>query len=123
MRSEHSWSLLTPKPIHLFLKSHGEYITFWNGIVMPYSAALCVGLELIGIWPSPEMKEKIHQTFEKLYYTGAFQNRNWDRIAESKDILNYYKRKMQPHVVNHFKNYTGPELFEMFDLTKARVEE
>ncbi len=123
MRSELSWSLLTPKPIHLYLKQHGEYITFWNGIQMPYSAALCVGLELIGLWPSPEMKEKIHETYRRLYYTGAFQNRNWDRIAEGGDILVYFKRKMQVHVLNNFKDVSGPELFELFDLTRARIEE
>jgi hypothetical protein len=36
MRSEHSWSLLDPRPVLVYLSTVDEYIVYWNGITMTH---------------------------------------------------------------------------------------
>ena len=55
MRSEHSWSLLDPKPVLLYLPKCDDYIVYWNGVAMTHSMALCRAMELTGVYATPEM--------------------------------------------------------------------
>jgi hypothetical protein len=84
MRSEHSWSLLDPKPITLYLENLDEYIVYWNGVAMTHSMALCMAMEYVGIWPTPEMKIVMEKNYKNIYYAGGFQTRAWDlKVASS----------------------------------------
>jgi hypothetical protein len=66
MRSEHSWSLLDPKPVLRYVSHVDDYIVYWNGVVMPHSMALCMAMERLGIWPTPEMKMALEKTYEQI---------------------------------------------------------
>jgi cobalamin biosynthesis Co2+ chelatase CbiK len=98
MRSEQSWSLLDPKPILLYLQNVDEYIVYWNGIVMTHSMALCVAMEFVGIYATPEMKSVLESNYRKIYYANGFETRAWDQKVESSPVYPYIKRIMHDHV-------------------------
>lgn len=123
MRAEHSWSLLDPKPVLLYLPKHDDYIVYWNGIAMTHGQALSMTMEFIGIWPTPEMKTAMRKTYERLYYAGAFETRAWDRMVEGGDIYGSLKNWMKEHLVLHVKDKDPKELLKWFDYTRARIEE
>jgi hypothetical protein len=123
MRSEHSWSLLDPKPVLLYLPHHDDYIVYWNGIAMTHSISLCMTMEYLGIWPTPEMKSAIENNYQKLYYAGAFGTRAWDHIVAERNIYSYLKKIMSEHVSKVIEGRSGQELLSWFDYSRARVEE
>lgn len=123
MRSEQSWSLIDPKPVLLYLQKHDEYIVYWNSVVMPHSMALCMAMEKLGIYATPEMKRAMEQTYERLYYGGAFETRAWDQRVESGPVYPYLKRIMQEHLRKVTENREKKELLGWFDYSRARTEE
>jgi hypothetical protein len=124
IRSEHSWSLLDPKPVLLYLKKHDEYIVYWNGIAMTHGQALMMAMEFCGIYATPEMKLAMQNTFEKLYYAGAFNTRAWDtRIASYDPVYTSQKKWMQEHLVKMCKDKDPKEVLGWFDYKRARIEE
>jgi hypothetical protein len=123
MRSEHSWSLLDPKPVLLYLPQHEDYIVYWNGVVMPHSMALCIAMEYINLWPTPEMKSEMEKTYRRLYYGGAFNSRAWDNRAGNGEVYSYLKRCMADHLKKFMEGKTGQEILSWFDYGRARVEE
>ena len=62
--AEKTWSLLDPKPVLKYLQHHDEYIVYWNGMAMTHSQALSLAMEKLGIYPTPEMKSAMQDTFE-----------------------------------------------------------
>ena len=124
MRSEHSWSLLDPKPVLLYLPQHDDYIVYWNGVVMPHSMALCMAMEFVGVWPTPEMKSEMEKNYSRLYFAGAFNTRAWDdRVMNGGEIYPYLKRCMKEHLPKTMEGRDGREILSWFDYSRARVEE
>lgn len=125
MRSEHSWSLLDPKPVLLYLTHLDEYIVYWNGIVMPHSMALCMAMEHFGVWSTPEMKTALEKNYERIYYANGFQTRAWDLKVSSSPTYPYLKRIMAEHLkkVIKEKEMSAKDVLGWFDYSKARKEE
>jgi hypothetical protein len=125
LRSEHSWSLLDPKPVLLYLPNLDEYIVYWNGIATTHSMALNLAMEQYGIFPTPEMKSSMEQNYSKIYYANGFDTRAWDlKVAES-PIYPYIKRILSKHVkdLTVDKQKEISEVLNWFDYSKARVLE
>ena len=121
MRAERTWSLLDTRPVLLYLQHHDEYIVYWNGFAMTHSQALCMTMERIGIYPTPEMKLAMQRTFEKLYYAGAFETRAWDdRLKGSGMVYDWQKYKMAEHIKKATEGKEPSELISWFDYSKAR---
>lgn len=121
MRAERTWSLLDTRPVLLYLQHHDEYIVYWNGFAMTHSQALCMTMERIGIYPTPEMKLAMQRTFEKLYYAGAFETRAWDdRLKGSGMVYDWQKYKMAEHIKKAVEGKEPTELISWFDYSKAR---
>lgn len=124
MRSEHSWSVIDPRPVLLYLNQCDEYIVYWNGLVMTHSMALCFAMETLGIYPTPEMKHAIDETYKRIYYAGEFNTRNWDTIVENcNSLYDYLKTKIRPHVKIICEGKTPQEILSWFDYKRARIEE
>jgi len=121
MRAERSWSLLDTRPVLLYLSHHDEYIVYWNGWVMTHSQALCMTMERIGIYPTPEMKTAMQNTFEKLYFAGAFETRAWDdKIKGNGMVYDWQKYKMAEHIKKAAEGKEPAELIGWFDYNRAR---
>lgn len=124
MRSEHSWSLLDHKPVLLYLQKHDEYIVYWNGIAMTHSQALSMAMEYCGIYATPEMKMSMQNTYEKLYYAGAFETRAWDRqVGSSEPVFSAQKKWMKDHLEKVIRDKDPKEVLGWFDYNRARIEE
>lgn len=118
---ERTWSLLDPRPILKYLVGHDEYIVYWNGWALTHSQALCLTMETIGIYPTPEMKNVLQNTFERLYYAGAFGTRAWDaRVQGYEKIYDFQKRGLKDHIVKVVEGKDPKELLSWFDYNRAR---
>ena len=122
MRSEHSWSLLDPRPVLLYLEKHDEYIVYWNGWVMTHSQALCLAMANLGIFPTPEMKRVMTESYDRLYYANGFQTRSWDNIVKNGEVFTYLKNKLAPFVKTACEGKTPQEILQWFDYKRARIE-
>jgi len=122
MRSEHSWSLLDPKPVLLYLQKHDEYIVYWNGVVMPHAMALAMTMETLGIWATPEMKTVMEKNYERLYYAGAFNTRAWDHHVATGPVYPFLKRIMGEHITKIVEGKEPKELLGWFNYSRARTE-
>jgi len=120
MRSEHSWSLLDPKPVMLYLHNLDEYIVYWNGIAMTHTMALCMAMENFGVWPTPEMKTAMEQNYKRIYYANGFNTRAWDLKVSSSPIYPYAKRIMQDHLRKVLEGREARDVLGWFDYKKAR---
>lgn len=121
MRSEHSWSLLDPKPCLLYIPKCDDYIVYWNGIVMPHKMALSMAMEYSsGIYPSPEMKTVMEKNYEMLYYSNAFDTRAWDSQVDGGLLYPYIKRLMHDHLKKILEGKDAKEVLGWFDYTRAR---
>ena len=119
--AEKTWSLLDPRPVLKYLKHHDEYIVYWNGWAMTHSQALCLTMEIIGIYPTPEMKKAMQHTFEKLYFAEAFETRAWDdRVTGYETIYEFQKRSMKDHIAKAVADKDPKELIAWFDYSRAR---
>ena len=123
MRSEHSWSLLDPKPVLLYVDHVDDYIVYWNGVVMPHSMALCIAMEFLGIYPTPEMKMALERTYKKLYYSNAFSTRAWDHKVAAGFLYPYLKRIMTEHVKKTVEGKDPKDILGWFNYKRARKEE
>jgi len=122
MRSEHSWSLLDPKPVMLYLDIVDEYIVYWNGIVMPHTVALCLAMEHFGVWATPEMKTSMENTYQRIYYAGGFNTRAWDLKVASSPVYPYLKRIMTDHLKKVIEGREAKDVLGWFDYSRARKE-
>jgi len=122
MRNEQAWSLLDPKPVLIYVETLDDYIVYWNGVVMPHSMALCMTMEYIGVWPTPEMKTAMEQNYDRIYYAGGFQTRAWDRRVESGHIYPYLKRIMGDHISKTIEGKDPSEILGWFNYQRARRE-
>jgi hypothetical protein len=124
MRSEQSWSLLDPKPVLLYLPKCDDYIVYWNGIAMTHSMALCMSMEQIGIYATPEMKAKLEETYRRIYYANGFGTRAWDGIVElHRPIYSYLKKLMKEHLDKCLVNKDPKDVLQWFDYKRARILE
>jgi hypothetical protein len=122
MRSEQSWSLLDPKPVMLYLQELDEYIVYWNGIVMPHSMALCMAMEYIQIWPTPEMKNAMEENYRRIYYANGFDTRAWDHKVEAGFVYPYLKRIMGEHLKKTLEGRDFKDVLDWFDYSRARKD-
>jgi len=122
MRSEQSWSLLDPKPVLLYLEHLDEYIVYWNGVVMPHSMALCMSMEHMGIYPTPEMKTALEKNYDRIYYSNGFQTRAWDSRVQASPVYPYLKRIMADHIAKVFDGKNPKDVLSWFDYKRARTE-
>ncbi len=122
MRSEHSWSLLDPKPVLLYLPHHDDYIVFWNGVIMPHLMALSVTMEFLGIHPTPEMRTSMEQNYRRLYYAGAFNTREWDNQVDSSPVYQYLKKIMHEHITKLIEGKNPKDILDWFNYGRARTE-
>ena len=123
MRSEQSWSLLDPRPVTLYLNQVDEYIVYWNGIAMTHSMALCMAMEYIGIFPTPEMKNALESNYRKIYYSNGFQTRAWDNKVEHSNVYGYLKRIMAEHLKKTLDGKECKEILGWFNYDRSRKEE
>ena len=123
LRSELSWSLLDPKPILLYVEHVDDYLVYWNGIVMPHSMALCMSMEFLGVWPSPEMKMAMETTYRRIYFANGFGTRSWDQKVEASEIYPYLKRIMKDHLEKHLRDRDPKDILNWFNYNRARKEE
>lgn len=123
MRSEQSWSILDPRPVMLYIDRLDEYIVYWNGVTMTHSMALCMAMEFLGIYPTPEMKSCLESNYRKIYYSNGFQTRAWDNKVASSPVYPYLKRIMQEHLKKIIDSKEPQEVLGWFDYDKARKEE
>lgn len=122
MRSEHSWSLIDPKPILLYVDNVNDYIVYWNGIVMPHSMALCMTMEFFGIYATPEMKTALERNYEKLYYANAFGTRAWDERVKLGLIYPYLRHIMIDHIHKVLDNKNPKDVLGWFNYNRARTQ-
>ena len=122
MRSEHSWSLLDPKPVLLYLDRSDDYICYWNGIALTHTMALNIALEPFGIFATPEMKTQMEKDYRKIYYANGFDTRAWDFKVSESPIYQYVRRMLAEHVKKTIaeKNRDIAEVLGWFDYSKAR---
>ena len=123
MRSEHTWSLLDPRPVLLYLDKSDEYIVYWNGVVMPHTMALCIAMENFGVWATPEMKTAMERDYERIYYANGFDTRAWDGKVSDSPVFPYLKRIMAEHVKKVIEGKEARDVIGWFDYAKARKEE
>ena len=123
MRSEHSWSLLDPKPVLFYVDNVDDYIVYWNGVVMPHSIALCIAMEFLGVFPTPEMKLALERNYSRLYYANAFNTRAWDRKAASGALYPYLKHIMTDHVKKTVEGKEPKDILGWFNYKRARTNE
>lgn len=121
MTPQHSWSLIYPKPVTVYVSSCDDHIVYWNGTVMPHKMALVMALETIGIYPSPEMKRQMELNYAVLYYSGALGTRAWDDRVSRGWLYPYLCRIMRPHVEKITENRPAQEILAWFDLAKSHV--
>ena len=122
MRSEHSWSILDPRPVLLYRRNVDEYIVYWNGIVMPHSMALAMSMEYFGVWSTPEMKTAMEQNYRKIYYANGFDTRAWDLKVTESPIYPYLKRIMKEHLDRVVPSKEASEVLGWFDYKRARKD-
>jgi hypothetical protein len=123
MRSEHTWSLLDPRPVLLYLDKSDEYIVYWNGVVMPHTMALCMAMENYGVWATPEMKTAMEKDYERIYYANGFNTRAWDSKVSSSPVYPYLKRIMADHLKTVLEGKEAKDVLGWFDYSRARKEE
>lgn len=123
MRSEQSWSLLDPKPVLLYLPKCDDYIVYWNGIVMPHTMALCMSMEMLGIYCTPEMKAGLEKTYRRIYYSNGFDTRDWDGMVDRQEIYPYLKRIMKDHLDKCLDDKDPRDVLSWFDYKRARTLE
>jgi cobalamin biosynthesis Co2+ chelatase CbiK len=123
MRNEQAWSLLDPKPVLLYVEKVDDYVVYWNGVAMPHSMALCMAMESIGIYATPEMKSVLEKNYRKIYYANGFDTRAWDQKVEASPLYPYLKRIMVEHLKKVMENRTPQEVLSWFNYDRARKEE
>lgn len=123
MRSEHAWSLLDPRPVLLYLPNLDEYIVYWNGIVMTHSMALCMTMEHMGIYATPEMKTALERNYDKIYYSNGFETRAWDDRVQASPVYPYLKRIMSEHLNKVLEGKDPRDTLSWFDYKKARCSD
>jgi cobalamin biosynthesis Co2+ chelatase CbiK len=123
MRSEQSWSLLDPKPVLLYVSNVDDYVAYWNGVAMPHSMALCMTMEFIGIYATPEMKTAMEANYRTIYYSNGFDTRAWDSKVENSPLYPYLKRIMAEHLKKVMEDKTPQEVLGWFNYTRARTQE
>lgn len=124
MRSELSWSLIDPKPVLLYVENLDDYLVYWDGIAMTHSMALCMAMERLGVWPTPEMRSVMESNYRRIYYAGGFKTRAWDsKVTEGQShIYPYLKRIMNNHLNLLMEDRDPKEILSWFDYQKARKE-
>ena len=125
MRSEHSWSLIDPKPVILYLSNLDEYIVYWNGVATTHSMAMNAAMEYYGMYPTPEMKSSMEQNYRKIYYSNGFNTRAWDLKVSESPVYPYIKRILKDHLdqVIDNSNKDISDVLGWFDYSRARKEE
>jgi hypothetical protein len=122
MRNEKAWSLIDPKPVLVYVETVDDYIVYWNGVVMTHSMALCMTMERIGVWPTPEMKNSMEDNYHRIYYANGFQTRAWDDKVESNHIYPYLKRIMKDHLDRVLEDKSPSDILNWFNYQRARQE-
>lgn len=117
-------SLLGPRPIVARVVEHDEYVVFWNGIIMPYAAALYIATRSGNVYPTPNVTKHIDNSFRRLRHTGALRKGkldiNRDRgIISTPNTVSGYEKVMRPHLAKMMQNHTTTQLFAMLDIDKA----
>lgn len=122
MRSEHSWSLLDPKPVLLYLKNLDEYIVYWNGIALTHIMAMNAAVEYFGIYPTPEMKTAMEKDYRRIYYANGFDTRAWDYKVSESPIYPYVKRLLKEHMDRTIAEPKKEisDVLSWFDYSRAR---
>lgn len=118
----YTMSLLDPKPVVALVKEHNEYIVFWNGIIMPYAAALYLAVEGGNIYPPPQAKSCIRDAFRRLRFSGALAKENKPRTdcdVSSWFVMDGYKSLMRVHMAEMRQQFSTAQLFAMLDLDKS----
>lgn len=122
MRAEQSWSRIDPRPVMLYIPMSDDYVVYWNGIAMTHSMALCMAMEHLGIYATPEMKLALEKTYRRLYYSNAFDTRAWDSKVENGLIYPYLKRIMAEHLTKTVEGRDPKEILGWFIYDRARIK-
>ena len=121
-KDEYTWSLVSPLPVIKYLPKHDDYIVYWNGVVMPHLTALNIAMRYFGIYPSPTIKHELEKNYNRLYYAGAFGDRQWDYFmnAEWSDTYKYLNNIMHLHLHETLKDKTPVEVLSWFNYKNAK---
>lgn len=118
---ERTWSLLDPRPVLVYLEQHDEYIVYWNGWAMTQSQAQYMALRHINIYPNQELRDVMQETYERLYYAGAFDTRDWDHLVRNNNTFEFILKYMRSHLEQHCWNRDAREILSWFAPSKARI--
>lgn len=122
MIAEQSWSRIDPRPVMLYIPDSDDYVVYWNGIAMTHSMALCMAMEHLGIYTTPEMKLALEKSYRRLYYSNAFDTRAWDSKVENGLIYPYLKRIMAEHLNKTVEGRDPKEILGWFIYDRARIK-
>lgn len=117
-------SLLKPQPVVARVVEFDEYVVFWNGIVMPYAAALYVATRSSNVFPTMTVKDRIDDSFRRLRHTGVLRRKDVDAARtrgaiSTPDVTKGYEFVMRAHVNTMLQTHTVADLFAMLDIDKA----
>jgi len=119
MRVEQGWSQLDPRPVLLYLIKHDAYIVYWNGIVTTHNMALSIAGEYLGIYPTPAMQASMIQEFRQLYYSDAFNSRDWDQVVNDNSVYWVVKGALMSHLNELIPNTDPSVMLGWFDYQRA----
>ena len=119
---EYAWSLISPLPVMLYLPKHDDYIVYWNGTVMPHIMALNLTMKCLGIFPTPSVKDAIEKNYNRLYYAGAFGDRQWDEFInkEGYSVFRYMNSIMHRNIQKTIEGKTPMEVLNWFNYNNAK---
>lgn len=122
MRSESSWSFISPVPFNLYVPECDGHLTYWNGIAMTRTYALMIyGLVWMSIYPTESQKKEAWKEYIRIYKSNGFLTQAWDNILISTSyqtfhnhLIRYINSKDQDFFVKLKNKYTPNEALLWF---------
>lgn len=122
----YTMSLLGPRPIVARVVELNEHVVFWNGIILPYASALYLAVRPGNVYPTPNVKKHLDNSFRRFRNTNAIRKGAPDPQSIGKpkgisvpDTLSGYERILRGHLAKMRETFTTAQLFAMLDLDKA----
>ncbi len=113
--SEHSWSLLTDRPLFLYDPHYDARLCYWNGFATTRSyAAMVIANIFCGITVGQSQKQAAWDQYLRYYSSGAWGHHDWDSTVDGSDADRFY------HVVLKYINNGGTNRENFFQLLKQR---
>lgn len=118
MRSEAAWSYLDPRPICLYDPKYNAHLVYWNGVALTRTYALII-IETVwmNIYPTDHQRQVAWNEYQRIYRSGGFQTRSWDKIIDNQDYYQFYRKFIQYICAKNTKFFSN--LKEQYDAKTA----